>query len=196
MTRLVLASQSASRRAMLTDAGVPFMAQPAQVDERAIEAAMAGAAPEEVALALARAKALVVARSEPEAWVLGSDSLVTVEGRRFDKPRSRDEAAQHLAFFSGKTMDLHSAAALARGGHTYWDHADVARLQVRHLSDAFIESYLAAEWPAVSGCVGVFRIEALGVQLFESIEGSHFTVLGMPLLPVLGALRARGVLTA
>lgn len=196
MTRLVLASQSASRQAMLTDAGVPFMAQPAQVDERAIEAAMAGAAPEEVALALARAKALAVARGEPEAWVLGSDSLVTVEGRRFDKPRSRDEAAQHLAFFSGKTMDLHSAAALARGGHTYWDHADVARLQVRHLSDAFIESYLAAEWPAVSGCVGVFRIEALGVQLFESIEGSHFTVLGMPLLPVLGALRARGVLTA
>ena len=93
MTRLVLASQSASRRAMLTDAGVPFMAQPAQVDERAIEAAMAGAAPEEVALALARAKALAVARGEPEAWVLGSDSLVTVEGRRFDKPRSRDEPA-------------------------------------------------------------------------------------------------------
>nr|WP_238339522.1 Maf family protein [Novosphingobium ginsenosidimutans] len=181
---------------MLTDAGVPFTACPAHVDERAIEAEMAGAAPGDVALALARAKALAVARSEPEAWVLGSDSLVTVEGRRFDKPRSRDEAAQHLAFFSGKVMELHSAAALARGGHTYWDHADVARLWVRHLSDAFIESYLAAEWPAVSGCVGVFRIEALGVQLFEAIEGSHFTVLGMPLLPVLGALRARGVLTA
>lgn len=196
MTTLVLASQSASRQAMLTDAGVPFTACPAHVDERAIEAEMAGAAPGDVALALARAKALAVARSAPEAWVLGSDSLVTVEGRRFDKPRSRDEAAQHLAFFSGKVMELHSAAALARGGHTYWDHADVARLRVRHLSDAFIESYLAAEWPAVSGCVGVFRIEALGVQLFEAIEGSHFTVLGMPLLPVLGALRARGVLTA
>lgn len=196
MTTLVLASQSASRQAMLADAGVPFTACPAHVDERAIEAEMASAAPGDVALALARAKALAVARSEPEAWVLGSDSLVTVESRRFDKPRSRDEAAQHLAFFSGKVMELHSAAALARGGHTYWDHADVARLRVRHLSDAFIESYLAAEWPAVSGCVGVFRIEALGVQLFEAIEGSHFTVLGMPLLPVLGALRARGVLTA
>lgn len=196
MTALVLASQSASRKAMLTEAGVPFTTQPADVDERAIEAEMAGAPPADIARALARAKALAVARSDPEAWVLGSDSLVSVEGRRFDKPRSRDEAAQHLAFFSGKVMELHSAAALARGGHTDWDHADLARLKVRHLSDAFIESYLAAEWPAVSGCVGVFRIEALGVQLFEAIEGSHFTVLGMPLLPVLGALRARGVLAA
>jgi septum formation protein len=91
---------------------------------------------------------------------------------------------------------LHSAAALARDGQVDWDHADVAWLKVRDLSDRFIESYLAAEWPAVSGCVGVFRIEALGVQLFESIDGSHFTVLGMPLLPVLVALRARGVVPA
>lgn len=196
MSQLILASQSASRRAMLTEAGVPFTARPADVDERGIEAELQGAAPEQVALALARAKALAVARSEPEAWVLGSDSLVTVEGRRFDKPRSRAEAEEHLAFFSGKVMELHSAAALARGGHTYWDHADIARLKVRHLSDAFVAGYLDAEWPAVSHCVGVFRIEALGVQLFEVIEGSHFTVLGLPLLPLLGALRARGVLTA
>jgi septum formation protein len=196
MIPLILASQSASRRAMLTEAGVPFTARPADVDERGIEAELQGAAPEQVALALARAKALAVARSEPEVWVLGSDSLVTVDGRRFDKPRSRTEAEEHLTFFSGKVMELHSAAALARGGHTYWDHADLARLKVRHLSDAFIAGYLDAEWPAVSHCVGVFRIEALGVQLFEVIEGSHFTVLGLPLLPVLGALRARGVLTA
>lgn len=193
---LVLASQSASRRAMLAAAGVAFTARPAAVDERAIEAEMGGAAPGEVALALARAKALAVSREVPDAWVLGSDSLVSVEGRRFDKPAGRNEAAQHLAFFSGKVMELHSAAALARNGHTYWDHADRALLKVRHLSEAFIESYLEAEWPAVAGCVGVFRIEALGVQLFEGIEGSHFTVLGMPLLPVLGALRARGVLVA
>jgi septum formation protein len=193
---LVLASQSASRKAMLEAAGVEFTARPAAVDERAIEAEMGGAAAEEIALALARAKALAVARQDPEPWVLGSDSLVTVEGRRFDKPRGLHEAAEHLAFFSGKVMELTSAAALARGGHTYWDHAETARLQVRHLSEAFIESYLAEEWPAVSGCVGVFRIEARGVQLFEAIEGSHFTVLGMPLLPVLGALRSRGVLVA
>jgi len=196
VSTLVLASQSASRRAMLTEAGVPFTARAADVDERGIEAEMYGAAPDQVALALARAKALAVARHEDEAWVLGSDSLVTVDGRRFDKPRSRAEAAEHLAFFSGKVMELHSAAALARGARAEWDHADVARLTVRELSDRFIERYLDAEWPAVSGCVGVFRIEALGVQLFDSIEGSHFTVLGMPLLPVLGALRERGVLAA
>ena len=196
MTGLVLASQSQSRRAMLEAAGVAFTCCPAQVDERAIEAEMGGATPAEVALALARAKALAVSREVPDLWVLGSDSLVSVEGRRFDKPAGRHEAAEHLAFFSGKAMQLHSAAALARNAHTYWDHADVAQLQVRHLSDAFIESYLETEWPAVAGCVGVFRIEALGVQLFEAIEGSHFTVLGMPLLPVLGALRARGVLVA
>lgn len=196
MSALVLASQSPSRKAMLTEAGVPFAARAADVDERALEATLSGAAPGEVALALARAKALAGAAQASDSWVLGSDSLVSVEGRRFDKPRSRDEAAEHLRFFSGKVMELHSAAALARDGQVDWDHADVACLKVRDLSDRFIESYLAAEWPAVSGCVGVFRIEALGVQLFESIDGSHFTVLGMPLLPVLVALRARGVVPA
>jgi septum formation protein len=193
---IVLASGSASRAAMLQAAGVSFRAEPAAIDERAIEAEMGGATPGDVALALARAKALAVSNDAPDQWVLGSDSLVEVAGQRFDKPRGRDEAAAHLRFFSGKTMSLHSAAALARNGHTCWDHADCARLQVRHLSEAFIESYLAAEWPEVGSCVGVFRIEGLGVQLFESIEGSQFTVLGMPLLPVLGALRARGELVA
>jgi septum formation protein len=128
--------------------------------------------------------------------VLGSDSLVEVEGRRFDKPASRDQAAEHLRFFSGKTMLLHSAASLARGATVVWSHAALARLAVRPLSDAFIAAYLDAEWPAVAGCVGVFRIEALGVQLFESIEGDHFTVLGMPLLAVLAALRELGELAA
>ena len=195
MTALVLASKSQSRRAMLTDAGVPFTAQAADVDERAIEAGLPGATPADVALALARAKALAVARQAPtEALVLGSDSLVSVEGRRFDKPASRDDAAEHLRFFSGRTMELHSAAALVRDGQVLWDHADLARLKVRPLSEAFIAQYLAAEWPAVSGCVGVFRIEALGVQLFEEIAGNHFTVLGMPLLPVLGALRRHGLM--
>jgi septum formation protein len=193
---IVLASQSASRQAMLTAAGVAFIASPAAIDERALEAGMAGAAPDEVALALARAKAVAVSRDYADQWVLGSDSLVEVAGRRFDKPRSRAEAAEHLAFFSGKAMQLHSAAALARNGHTYWDHAEAAQLQVRHLSEAFTAAYLDAEWPAVAGCVGVFRIEGSGVQLFESITGSHFTVLGMPLLAVLGALRARGELVA
>lgn len=191
---IILASQSPSRRAMLEAAGVPFAAIPAHLDERRIEAELAGAAPGEVALALAAAKASAVSREHPGALVLGSDSLVEVDGRRFDKPAGRDEAATHLRFFSGKVMRLHSAAALVRDGTVEWSEAAVASLHVIPMSDRFIADYLDAEWPAVAGCVGVFRIEARGVQLFERIEGDHFTVLGMPLLPVLGALRRLGVL--
>jgi septum formation protein len=193
---LILASKSASRRAMLNAAGVGYESIPADLDERALEAGLAGAAPEGIALALAEAKALAVSRERPDRLVLGSDSLVEVEGRRFDKPASRDDAAEHLRFFSGKTMRLHSAAALARGDAILWRHDAVAKLRVRGLSDSFIHSYLDREWPAVAGCVGVFRIEDRGVQLFDSIDGDHFTVLGMPLLAVLGALREHGELAA
>jgi len=184
---IVLASKSASRRTMLAAAGVAFEVRPAAVDERAFEAGLAQASPGAVALALAEAKALSVeGRGRP---VLGSDSVVSVDGVRFDKPASRAQAVEHLQFFSGRTMLLHSAAALAVGGSVRWSHVGLATLKVRELSDRFIAAYLAAEWPEVSQCVGVFRIEALGPQLFESIEGDMFTVLGMPLLPVLGALR-------
>lgn len=193
MTSLILASKSASRRAMLTAAGVTYDVQPADVDERAIELALADVAPRIVALALADAKVLAVSETT-EALVLGSDSLVVVDGRRFDKPTNRENAAEHLRFFSGRQMELHSAAALARHGHIVWSHAEVARLTVRTLDEGFIEHYLAAEWPEVSGCVGVFRVEGLGINLFTAIEGSHFTVLGMPLLPVLGALRQHGAI--
>jgi septum formation protein len=193
---LILASQSGSRRAMLEAAGVPFEAVPAALDERALEAGLQGAAPDTIALALAEAKALAVSALHPGRLVLGSDSLVDVEGRRFDKPASREEATEHLRFFSGKTMQLHSAAALARDGAVVWCHAALARLKVRRLSERFITGYLGHEWPAVGDCVGVFRIEARGVQLFEAIEGDHFTVLGMPLLPVLGALREEGKLVS
>lgn len=191
---IVLASNSASRRAMLDAAGVAYESMPAAIDERALEADLPGHAPDAVAEALAQAKACVVAQAQPGRLVLGSDSLVAVDGRRFDKPASREQAAEHLRFFSGRTMELHSAAALARDGAVVWSHGAIARLRVRSLSEPFIETYLAAEWPAVAGCVGVFRIEARGVQLFESIDGDHFTVLGMPLLPVLAALRQHGEL--
>ncbi|MFA9199957.1 MAG: nucleoside triphosphate pyrophosphatase [Cypionkella sp.] len=191
---IVLASKSASRRAMLEAAGVAFRCQPAGIDERALEASAPGAPPAAVAQMLAEAKALAVPGERQ--LVLGSDSLVSVDGRRFDKPADRAEAAEHLRAFSGRTMELHSAAALARGGAVVWSHAAVARLAVRPLSPAFIDSYLDAEWPAVAGCVGVFRIEARGVQLFERIDGDHFTVLGMPLLPLLTALRHLGEVAA
>ncbi len=191
---IVLASKSASRADMLRAAGVAFEARAASIDERALEASLNGARPDQVALALAEAKALAIDGGDHP--VLGSDSLVVVGDRRFDKPGSRAEAAEHLRAFSGRPMQLHSAAAIVRGGAVVWRHAAIATLQVRMLSDEFIESYLDAEWPKVSQCVGVFRIEAHGVQLFERIEGDHFTVLGMPLLAVLGALRELGELPA
>ncbi len=198
---IVLASQSASRRAMLEAAGITFEAIPAHLDERAIEAELAGHSPAALAQALAEAKALAVsaqccAPGAPGRLILGSDSLVVVRGRRFDKPRDREEAAEHLRFFSGNEMELHSAAALVREGNVVWSEARLARLHVRPLSERFIAHYLDREWPMVAGCVGVFRLEAMGVQLFSAIEGDSFTVLGMPLLPVLEALRQEGVLPA
>lgn len=193
---LVLASQSASRRAMLDAAGVTYEAIPAYLDERTLEASLTGATSEKIALALAEAKALAVGTERPDALVLGSDSLVAVAGRRFDKPESREQAAEHLRFFSGREMQLFSAAALVRQERVLWSHVALARLHVRDLGEQFIADYLAHEWPAVAGCVGVFRIEARGVQLFDRIEGDHFTVLGMPLLAVLGGLRQFGELSA
>lgn len=193
---LVLASQSASRKAMLEAAGVAFEARSGDVDESAIKRELIGVLPADIAMILAEAKALAVSVSMPGRLVLGGDSLVEVCGRVFDKPVSRDNAAEHLAFFSGNEMRLHSAAVLMRDGHCVWRHGEHAQLKVRSLSNSFIQSYLNKEWPAVSGCVGVFRIEALGAQLFETINGSQFTVLGMPLLALLGALRDLGELEA
>lgn len=193
---IVLASQSASRKAMLEAAGVPFEARSADVAEGDIKRELIGIPPGEVATILAEAKALAVSAALPGRLVLGGDSLVEVCGRLFDKPASRENAAEHLRFFSGNEMCLHSAAVLMKDGVAQWRHCEVARLRVRQLSEAFIESYLATEWPAVSACVGVFRIEGRGVQLFDHIEGSHFTVLGMPLLPLLAELRKTGELAA
>ena len=191
---IVLASQSGSRQAMLAAAGIAFDARPAHLDERALEAGLGDSPPDAIARSLAQAKADAVSSACPGALVLGSDSLVEVDGRRFDKPRSRQEAAEHLRLFSGRVMHLHSAAALVRDGAPLWQGEEMARLHVLPLSDSFIEAYLDHEWPEVAACVGVFRIEGRGVQLFQRIEGDQFTVLGMPLLKVLGALRALGEL--
>ncbi len=193
---LILASKSASRQAMLDAAGVAYTSVPANIDERAVEAAFEDVSPAETAEALSVAKAAAVAREHPDALVLGSDSLVSVEGRRFDKPSSREEAGEHLRFFSGRTIELHSAAALVRDDTCHWSGARCARLAVRALSQTFVEHYLDAEWPAIAQTVGCFRFEAMGVQLFDAIEGDQFTVLGMPLLDVLEALREQGAILA
>jgi septum formation protein len=197
--RLVLASQSASRRAMLDAAGVPYEAVAAQVDEESAKASLLAAqvAPRDLADALAELKALKVSGLVPQALVLGGDSVVALaDGTLLDKPVSREDAADHLRRMSGGTHDIYSAAVIAEGGRPVWRHVDRARLMVRPLSEAFIEQYLDAEWPAISGCVGCFRIEGPGVQLFGTTQGSHFTILGMPLLNILDYLRVRGVLTS
>lgn len=199
MTPLVLASGSASRRAMLAAAGVPFEASPPGVDEDAAKAALRadGRSPREVADALAELKAVKVSVRLPDALVLGGDSLVALDdGTVLDKPESREQAADHLRRMSGRVHDLHSAAVIAQGGRATWRAVDRARMHVRPLSEAFIEAYLDAEWPAIASCVGCYRIEGPGAQLFARIEGSQFTVLGLPLLPVLDHLRVLGVMPA
>jgi septum formation protein len=187
---LILASSSPIRKAMLDAAGVEYEAAKPDVDEAELKLGLNHA--REIGTRLAEAKAVSVLGE----WVIGSDSVVSVEGRLFDKPADREQAAEHLRFFSGKVMELTSAVALARGGVLDWSHDETARLHVRTLSDGFIDSYLNAEWPAVAYCVGVFRMEGRGVQLFDSVEGDHFAILGMPLIPLLGALRERGLIEA
>ncbi len=191
---LVLASSSPIRRAMLAAAGVDFEVASPQVDEAALKAE--ALLTDDLALDLAKAKALSVSEGRIADWVVGSDSVITVQGRLFDKPADRKQAKEHLRFFSDKTIQLTGAVALARNNAIDWSHAQTAALEVRPLSDRFIEAYLDTEWPEVSYCVGVFRIEGPGVQLFSRIDGDHFTILGMPLIPLLGALRERGLIAA
>jgi len=196
---LILASGSASRKAMLEAAGVAFEAVRPNVDEDAAKASLAaaGTLARDTADALAELKAVKVSAAHPTALVLGSDSVVELaNGTILDKPTSRESAADHLRQLSNGRHRLHSAAVVAEGGRPVWRAVDTVALVVRPLSPAFIDAYLDAEWPAIGSCVGCFRIEGPGVQLFAAIDGSHFTILGLPLLPVLDYLRTRGQLAA
>ena len=197
--KLILASQSASRRAMLDAAGVPYEAVAAQVDEQSAKESLVagGISARDLSDALAELKALKVSRLAPQALVLGCDSVVALDdGSLLDKPASRDEAAEHLRRMSGKHHDLYSAAVIAEGTRPVWRHVDRARMHVRTLSEDFIQAYLDLEWPTIGGCVGCYRMEGPGVQLFSRTEGSHFTILGMPMLPLLDYCRVRGILTS
>ena len=191
---LILASNSQIRRMMLEQAGLSFEVCSPEFDEQSVKLDHGGDG-ESLARHLAEGKAASV-RVDRGDWVIGSDSTIDVEGTRYSKPRDRDEAATHLRAFSGRTMLLSSAVALANDGRIDWSHAETARLDVRPLSEPFIQSYLDGEWPEVGYCVGVFRMEGRGVTLFDRVEGSHFTILGMPLLPLLGALRERGLVAS
>jgi septum formation protein len=191
---LILASNSEIRRALLSQAGLEYVVRSPDFDEQLVKERHVGDG-QSLARRLAEGKAMSVSGT-PDDWTIGSDSVVEIDGVRYSKPRDRDEAARHLTAFSGRTMLLSSAVALAHRGKIEWSHSETAQLDVRPLSESFIVSYLDAEWPAVGYCVGVFRMEARGVTLFEKVEGSHFTILGMPLLPLLGALRERGLVAS
>lgn len=196
---LILASQSASRRAMLTAAGVPFEAMSPAVDEDAAKAALRadGLGARDLADALAELKALRVSQKCPGRMVLGCDSTVVLDdGTMIDKVESRAALADQLRRMAGTMHSLFSAAVICEGGRPVWRHVDRARMTMRAMSDVFIDGYLAAEDDGLLGCVGGYRIEGRGAQLFARIEGSHFTIQGLPLLPLLDYLRVRGVMAS
>jgi septum formation protein len=193
--RLVLASKSATRRAVLDGAGVAYEAVGSGVDEDAAKAELlaAGADPREVAAALAERKALAVSAKRPE-LVIGADQTLEFEGRLYDKAETLAEARARLKTLRGKPHQLHSAVAAAQGGTVVWRDTESATLTMRDFSDRFLDAYLAAEGAAALGSVGCYRLEGLGVQLFSRIEGDYFTILGLPLMGLLDLLRTRGVL--
>jgi septum formation protein len=189
---LVLASKSTVRRAVLEMAGIPVEVMPAEVDERSIEAAAGMKSPADVAALLARAKAEAVASRMPGRAVLGADQTLALDTRRFSKPADRAAARAQLIALRGNTHSLHSAIALVRDGHVLHAGVETARLAMRAFSDDFLDRYLDAAADAVTASVGAYQLERTGVHLFERIEGDHFTILGLPLLPVLAALRRHG----
>jgi septum formation protein len=191
---LVLASRSATRLAMLQAAGIPVEVSVPDVDERAVESAAQLKGPVEVATLLAREKACNVARKMPGRLVVGSDQTLAFGTQRFDKPRDRAAARSQLSALVGRTHHLHSAVALVRDGHFVLEEQDTAILTMRGVSEGFLDRYLHAAGDNVLNSVGGYQLERLGIQLFERIEGDHFTILGLPLLRLLELLRREGSL--
>ena len=200
MTRpdVILASGSSSRRAMLTAAGIAFTAIAPDVDEDELRARMpakTAAKGDAVAGHLAERKALAVSARHPDALVVGCDQVLVCEGRLFNKAVDENQASATLRALRGRTHELISAAVIAKGETFTWRCTDIARLEMREFSDAFLEDYLRAEVPDILGSVGCYRIEGRGAQLFTRVEGDQFTIRGLPLIPLLAALREQGALT-
>ncbi len=194
--KIILASASPFRKTMLVSAGLVVEAVPADLDERALEAPLegSGASPEDVALVLAEAKALNVSERHPGALVLGCDQTLALGDEVFHKPRDMEGARRHLLALSGRTHQLNSAAVLARGGETLWRHVGIARLTMRKLDPAVIGRHLSRVGASALTSVGAYQIEGEGIQLVEKIEGDHFTILGLPLIELLAALRKLGAI--
>jgi septum formation protein len=195
---LILASQSPFRRMLMENAGLAFSAEAAAIDERAVEAALSerNPTPQEVAETLAVEKARDVAGRNPGALVIGSDQTLSLEGRVFHKPADMAEAKSHLLSMSGRTHELNCGVALVRDGETLWNHVSIARLTMRPLSEDFVDRHLARVGMRVLASVGAYQLEGEGVQLFERIDGDYFTILGLPLLPLLAKLRNLGAIDA
>lgn len=188
---IVLASGSPFRRKMLEDAGLEIEVEKPQIDERAVEAAVAnsGVGPEDLALILAEAKTLEVSQDRPGALVIGTDQTLSLGDEVLHKPRDMEEARRRLLALSGRTHQLNSAVVLMRDGEVLWRHVGIARLTMRELDPGFIGRHLSHVGEKALSSVGAYQIEGEGIQLFEMIEGDHFTIVGMPLLPLLAKLR-------
>jgi len=196
MPSIILASASPSRIALMTAAAIPFTARAAPIDERMIEAPLiaAGTGAADIAADLAKAKALAVGHDVPEAIVIGADQTLELDGDLWTKPKDLAEARAQLARLSGRTHALHTAAAAARHGAITWRQSVSARLTMRPLTAAAIDAYLARVGDTALTSVGAYRIEGPGIQLFDAIDGDYFAILGLPLLPLIGYLRAEGAL--
>ncbi len=186
---LILASQSSARKMLLANAGLEFEAVTADIDERGIQAASRLSNPREIALLLAREKARAVSASHPGSYVIGADQTLALGMRLFNKPADPAQALAQLRDLAGKSHELNSAVAVARDGKIVFEDVSVARMTMRETTEAELSAYLAAAGDAVTTSVGAYQLEGLGIHLFERIEGDHFTILGLPLLPLLAFLR-------
>ena len=191
---LILASQSRARQMLLSYAGIPFDAVPADIDERAVQKDSGLSAPSEIAGLLAREKASFVSSKNPTRYVVGADQTLALGNRLFSKPAGRAQAAEQLRLLAAGTHELYSAVAVARDSTIVFTDVSIARMTMRRLDQAEIEAYLDQAGEAVTTSVGAYQLEGLGVHLFERIEGDHFTILGLPLLPLLAYLRGEGLL--
>ena len=192
---LILASQSRARQMLLANAGISFEAVPADIDERSLQKNSGLSAPGEIASLLAAEKARFVSLNNPGRYIIGADQTLALGARLFSKPAGRAQAAEQLRLLAGHTHELHSAVAIARDGKIVFSDVGIAGMTMRRLDESEIEAYLDQAGQAVTTSVGAYQLEGLGVHLFERIEGDHFTILGLPLLPLLAFLRGEGLLS-